>query len=253
MAEQFEPARFFEVLGFEPGDQQYRCPDLKTLNVYCRGDEAQLRQLISHTPLQLEGDIFAVTIADFENCTMSRGRYLDSGIIIPVSYGGQRGGTYFFEFEDEHWSTATGRELWGYPKRYAKISLERDETGARGRTWHYETDLIDVSVEFDETVTGEAWSHLAFAPNIQVRAVPEFDGDSYSHFDVIKRNTSANFVTKERCYGRGSATLGPVDIGSGVLEGRPLEVLEVLGAEYVIGDFASTAENGTPVTLGSLV
>ncbi|WP_162903758.1 acetoacetate decarboxylase family protein [Leucobacter sp. wl10] len=253
MAEQFEPARFFRFLGFDSGDQQYSCPDLKTLNVYCRGDEAQLERLISHTPLHLEGDIFVVTVADFENCTMTRGRYFDSGIIIPVSYGEEKGGTYFFEFEDEHWSTATGRELWGYPKRYAKISLEQDETGARGRTWHYETALLDGSVEFDDAVTNEAWSHLAFAPNIQVRAVPEFDGDSYSHFDVIKRNTVANFVTKERRYGHGSVSLGPVDIGSGVLDGRPLEVVEVLGAEYTVGDFASTAENGTPVTLGSLV
>lgn len=249
----FEPQKYFKMLGFDPGDQEYACPDLRTLNVYCRGDRRQLEQLIGYTPLTLEGDVFIVTVADFENCTMTQGRYFDSGVIIPVSYGGQKGGTYYFEFEDEHWSTATGRELWGYPKRYAKISLEADERGARGKTWHYDTPILDVAVEFDDSVTNEAWSHLRFAPNIQVRAVPELNGPSFSHLDVIMRNTVANFELKERRLGRGAVRLGAIDIGANQLGGRPLEVIEVLGAEYTIGDFAATRQNGTPVTLGSLV
>lgn len=248
----FEPSRFFDVLGYAPGDQEYRCEDLSTINVYCRGDRAQLERLTGYTPLTLEGDIFVITVADFENCTMDRGRYLDSGVIIPVSCGEQKGGTYFFEFEDEHWSTATGRELWGYPKRYAKISLDVTETGAVGRTWHYDTPILDIEITFDAAVTNDPWKHLAFAPNIQVRAVPELDGHSYSRFDVIMRNTVANFVVKERRYGRAEVSLGAIDIGSGVLDGEPLQVLEVLGAEYVRGDFAATSANGTPVTLASL-
>ena len=28
-----------------------------------------------------------------------------------------------FEYEDKDYSIAAGRELWGYPKKYAKINL----------------------------------------------------------------------------------------------------------------------------------
>ncbi len=249
----FEPQRFFEVLGYEPGDQEYRCPDLETINIYCRGDRAQLERLASLTPLRLEGDTFVITVADFQNCTMTRGRYLDAGVILPVSCGEQKGGTYYFEFEDEHWSTATGRELWGYPKRYAKISLDVSDTAATARVWHYDTPILAADILFDHDVTPDEWKHLVFAPNIQIRAVPELDGPSYTRLDVIKRNTVANFKVKERRYGRAHVSVGAIDIGSNVLGGEPLHIVDVLGAEYVRGDFASTAQNGTPVTLAALV
>lgn len=253
VAAHFEPERFFKFLGFDPGDQEYACEDLATINVYCRGDRAQLEEMIALTPMKLESDIFMVTVADFANCTMTQGSYRDAGVVLSVSFEDRTAGTYYFEFEDEHWSTATGRELWGYPKRYAKISLDHDERGARASVRDYDTPILDIGVSFDERVSRDAWADAAFAPTIQARAVPEANGPSFSQFDVLLRDTAANFTLKERRVGTGEVRLGKVDVGSNVLGGRPLEVLEVLGAEFVIGDFASTRQSGTPVTLASLV
>lgn len=253
MQGQFDPHRFFTFLGFDPGDQQYECPDLATINVYCRGDRRQLQELIDLTPFTLESDIFVVTIADFANCTMTQGSYFDGGVILPISYKGRSAGTYFFEFEDEHWSTAAGRELWGYPKRYAKFSMDVDDNGVQGKIWSYETPILDIAVEFDHQVTGEVWADTVLAPTLQARAVPELDGPSYSQFDISMRDTAANNVVKQRRLGRASANLGRVDIGSDILGCRGLEVLEVLGGEYVVTDFASTSDHGTPEVLDSLV
>lgn len=253
MTEQFDPLSFFEFLGYDPGDQEYSCPDLATLNIYCRGDRGQLARLAEVTPFELTSDVFLLTVADFENCTMTQGRYFDGGMILPVSYGEHRGGNYYFEFEDEHWSTAAGRELWGYPKRYAKISLDVDQHGARGRIWSYDTPILDIRVAFDETMTREGWSDVVLSPTLQVRAVPEVNGGSFSQFDISMRDTAANFVLKERRAGPGSVEVGRIDIGSDILDGEPLEILEVLGGEYFVGDFAATNRDGTPVVLDSLV
>ncbi|WP_449277793.1 acetoacetate decarboxylase family protein [Leucobacter sp. GX24907] len=249
----YDPKTFFRFLGFDPGDQEYACPDLATLNVYCRGDREQLAALIGVTPFELTSDIFQLTVADFANCTMTQGRYFDGGLILPVSYREHVGGSYFFEFEDEHWSTAAGRELWGYPKRYAKFSMDVAEGSARASIWDYETPILDLSVNFDETRSADAWADVVLAPTIQVRAVPEVNGPSFSLFDISMRNTAANFRLKERRVGSATATIGKIDVGSSLLGGRELQILEVLGGEYVVGDFLATRENGTPVVLDSLV
>lgn len=253
MSASYDPRRYFSVLGYDPGDQEYACADLATLNVYCRGDREQLSALVGVTPFELTSDVFVLTVADFANCTMTQGRYFDGGAILPIAYGEHRGGTYFFEFEDEHWSTAAGRELWGYPKRYAKISLDKDDRGARGAIWHYDTPILDIALEFDDAVSGEGWADAVLSPTLQVRAVPELDGPSYSQFDISLRDTAANFVLTERRLGRASAQVGRIDIGSDILDGAALEILEVLGGEYVLGDFAATHAHGTPIVLDSLV
>lgn len=253
MNEQYDPKRFFEFLGFDPGDQEYESENLETVNVFCRGDREQLERLLEPTPFTLESDIFQVTVADFANCTMTQGRYFDGGVLLAVSYGEHRAGTYFFEFEDEHWSTAAGRELWGYPKRYAKISMDVDDHGAKGSIWSYETPVLDIAVEFDDSVDPAAWSEAKLSPTMQVRAVPELNGPSFSQFDISLRDTAANFKLKQRLVGRASVKLGAVDIGSGLLGGEPLRVFEVLGGEHTVGDFAATRTHGTPVVLDSLI
>jgi len=250
MSEQYDPKTFFKFLGYAPAADEYSCPGLRTINVYCRGDRAQLEQMVSLTPLKLESDIFIVTVADFSNVTNSP--YMDAGVVLAVSYGDQKAGNYFFEFEDQHWSCAAGRELWGYPKRYTKISLDKNDEGAQGKVRDYDTSIIEIGVEFDDSVTNDAWSEAKFAPTIQVRGVPQLRGDSFDSLDVIMRDTAHNFKVTERRLGKGSVELGPVDTGSGLLGGEPLKILEVLGAEYVVGDFASTTEYGAPVTLASL-
>lgn len=116
----------------------------------------------------------------------------------------------------------------------------------------YDTPILSISVEFDDAVSDEAWTGIPFSPHLQVRGVPQAAGDSFEILEVLMRHTSKDFQLTERRLGRGSVELGPVDIGSNVLGGRPLEVREVLGGEYLRTDFASTRENGTPVLLGSL-
>lgn len=252
MKQNYDPDAFFDFLGFGPV-KTYACDDLRTLAVYCRGRRDQLEALLEPTPFTLADDRFVVSVADFANIRALTGRpshaYFDAAIVLPVECDGERGGNYYYEWEDSHISVASGRELWGYPKHYAKISLDDTEQGLHAKTWLYEQTAFEIDVTFDDTVTGEAWKDVRMSPHFQVRAVPEVNGPHFSSFEVISRNPGLDFTLHSRRYGRAEVTLGPeVTVG-----GEPLEILEVLGAEYSIGDYISGQENGIPRVVASLV
>src|SRR5579859_7991210 len=127
----YDPLSFFDYLGYPSGDQPYHAPGLRSLTVFCRGDRDNLTELLRPTPFELDGDVFGVQIADFRSADVGGG-FWDSGVVVPVRYGDHRGVTYLFEWEDQPWSIAFGREVWGYPKKHATIDLVDDGDGVRG-------------------------------------------------------------------------------------------------------------------------
>lgn len=56
------------------------------------------------------------------------GDYTESGQVIPVSYKGEAGGYVHAMYLDDESPIAGGRELWGFPKKYAapKLRVEKD-------------------------------------------------------------------------------------------------------------------------------
>lgn len=240
---------FIRFTGMMPGDSTYDVEDLRQLWVFCRGDREQLEHLIAHTPFDLQDDVFVLGIADFS----SGPGWVDASLVLPISFEGRKGGTYFFEYEDQHTSVAMGRETWGYPKALARVEWDETATGIRGRVHDYDIDVFSVDVEFDETVDASAWSHLEIYPQFQVRAVPQQAGPGFDSLDVITRDPSADYVAKELLLGRAEVEIGAVDIANDILGGERLKVLEVLGAELRVGDYHSTAENGVPRIVAGLV
>lgn len=243
----YDPRAYFDVLGYQPGSEPYTCPGLRSLSVYCVGDPDQLAQALSPTPFTLAGDRFMVSVADFGNCSM--GPFFDAGIVIPVTYKNHEGAHYLLEWEDQSWSIALGRELWGYPKRFADISLDVTGTTAHARVELRGETLIDLDVHFDENVKPEAWAGTRVFPHLQARAAGQPDGAAFDRFDIISRDTSKDFDLLESR--RGTAK---VDFGPGASHGTgPLTVVDVLGAEYTVGNYHASIENGIPSVIDSLV
>ncbi|MFT4028321.1 MAG: acetoacetate decarboxylase family protein [Protaetiibacter sp.] len=243
----YDPQSFFDFLGYGTGDQTYDCPGLRSLSVYCRGEAAQLERLLEPMPFELADDRFVVSIADFSN--NSGMVYYDAAIILAVRYGEHTGGSYYYEWEDTHVSVAAGRELWGYPKHFALISLDEDDRGVTGHVGLEGQTAFDVRLAFDDDVDGSAWSDFTVYPHLQVRAVPQTNGPSFQHFDIISRNTAKDFELTSRRYGRAE-----VQFGAEIVAGdEPLRIVETFGGDYTIGDFHATRENGTPTIIASLV
>jgi len=212
-----------------------------------QGEKEQIASFLKPMPFELADDRFVVSIADFGN--NSGKTYYDAAVIFAVRYGDHVGGTYYFEYEDKHSTVAGGRELWGYPKHFAKIAVSATDEGARGAATLYDDVMFEIGVAFDDSVDRAAWADLRIYPHYQVRAVPEVNGPGFQSFDIISRDTSKDYKLKERKVGRGTVTFGPAIS----FDGEALRVSEVLGAEYTTGDFASTPENGVPKIIESFI
>lgn len=245
----YDIASFKKFTGSMPGNSTYEVRDLRQLWVFCRGDREQLERLASYTPFELQSDVFVLGVADFS----SGPGWFDASLVLPVTFEGRPGGTYFFEYEDQHDSVAMGREAWGYPKALARVEWREDVGGISTRVYDYDTEVFSVEVDFDETVDDSGWRDLAIYPQYQVRAVPQQAGPSFESLDVLTRDPSRDWVAKERLFGRAEVRIGQVDIANGILGGDRLEVVEVLGAELRVGDYFSTAENGVPRKVASLL
>lgn len=243
----YDVNRYFDYLGYPSGDRPYHAPGLRTLNVYCRGDRDNLKALLAPTPFELDGDLFAVQIADFRSANV--GAFWDSGIVVPVRYGNTRGATYLFEWEDQPWSVAFGREVWGYPKRHAHISLVNHDDQVQGLVSREGEPIFSIAADLGDDVNESAWNSITLYPHLQVHALPAVEYRGFTAFEIIQRDTSNDYRQSTRRTGRGS-----LDLGSEIhITGLPLAVESVLGAEYTVGDYACTTENGIARVIDRLV
>lgn len=247
MKKDYDVNSFFKFLGYYPSNYTPTCKNLRSLAVYVRGDRKQLEELLEPTPFVLNDDRFVISIADFSN--QSHFSFYDAAVLLPVRYGEAEGSTYYFEFEDDHQTVASGREKWGYPKKFARISLQDDEKGARGEVSLYDETMFRIAVNFDEAQDNVAWRDYKTFPHLQARAISEIYGPSFSQFDIISRDTSKDYEPISKRFGKASVQIGP-SIG---INGRKLEIVETLGGEYSVGNFASTRENGRANVIASLV
>lgn len=212
----------------------YHCPENKSLSVYCRGDRTRLENHLRSTPFELASDVFLVYVADFSNC--DKVAFMDAGVMLSVTYKGRAGGYVLYEYEDDDAAMAAGRELWGYPKKLARIELEHDDKGAAGRVIRKGRTIFEIGASFSRDIRVP---ELALTPHFNVRIIPAPDGGIFAR-QVIERDTSPDFVTLHSQQGTGQATLAcsPND------PFHQLGTFEVVAASLTIGDFHATEQNG---------
>jgi len=102
----------------------YRFVNREYLIITYRTDRAALEKVVPK-PLEIVDDIVKYEFIRMPDST-GFGDYTESGQVIPVSFNGQRGGYTHAMYLDDHPPIAGGRELWGFPKKLAKPTLEVD-------------------------------------------------------------------------------------------------------------------------------
>ncbi|KIP53682.1 acetoacetate decarboxylase family protein [Leucobacter komagatae] len=247
MKTNYDPASFFDFLGYPSGDTPYTSPGLRTLSVYCRGNRENLEHLLSATPFELADDRFVVQIADFTQSSV--GAFYDSGIVIPVRYGDTVGANYTFEWEDQPWSILLGREVWGYPKQWGKIDLRDSAEQVAGEVTREGELQFAIEMTPDDTVSNEAWADMHTYPHLQVHYLPKANERGFETFEIVSRDTSKDFELESKVFGAAK-----VDLGDSVrIAGVKLEIAEVLGGEFSVGYYNCSREHGRSRVIDSLV
>ncbi|MEH7225748.1 acetoacetate decarboxylase family protein [Bacillus sp. JJ1566] len=224
----------------------YSCPNLKTLTAYCRTTPEMIQKYLEPTPFEYVSDQFVVSISDFGNA--SNGSFYDVGIIIPVKYKDVVGGYYMFEYENTTWSCIAGRELWGYPKKFAEASLVEEDGKITATVTKDGVDLIQLKMDLSEQLDHPIPA-VQIYPHLLLYTLPRPDGPGILTQMVLSRDTSPDFVTKSRLE-------APISVELNGLPNDPLDEfqpVEVLGGTYVIGDFHATEENGWAKILNKLI
>lgn len=220
----------------------YQCPDNATLSVLCRVDRAVLERYLAPSPYELVSEQIIVYASDFSNC--DKAAFMDAGIIVPILFNGTPGATYLFEYEDNDEAIAAGRDLWGYPKKFADITLTLEGDKATASVVRKGKKILSITADFS---TETEVDMPVMAPHFNMHVQPGPDGKVLSR-RVIQRDTSPDFQLKSMR--KGMATVALDSLARDPLgEFMPLEIL---GAVLVQGDFYATEENGWGRTVQTL-
>lgn len=158
---------------FPPGP--YRFVDREYLIITYRTDREALEKVVPE-PLTFDEPIVKYEFIRMPNST-GFGDYCESGQVIPVKFNGKAGGYTLAMFLNDGPPIFGGRELWGFPKKYANPTLSvvtdtfigtldygpvRIATGTMG----YKHKALDL---------GPVAASLA-APNYLLKIIPDVDG-----------------------------------------------------------------------------
>ncbi|MDQ0269590.1 acetoacetate decarboxylase family protein [Cytobacillus purgationiresistens] len=213
----------------------YESPDYVSLYAVVEVNEEELRRILSFTEFEYVSNQAVISVTDFSNC--DKLSYMDCAIVVPIKYGDKYGGYYIYEYENNDAAISAGRELWGYPKKYADITLTEENGVYSGKVKKDEKVFLELtSISSEEAVKVE---EPKITPHLNIRMIPN-PGGGPSVRQIIERDTSPDFKLKDKLHFDVQ-----LDIQSTKFE--PLELLKplkILGGGVVKGDFYATEENG---------
>ena len=210
---------------------QYR--DCEILTAFYRTDPARARQLVPQ-PLEPTGDLVIVHLYH-ANDTDWFGNYYESAVQIPVRLAGtELSGVYSpYLYLSNDGAIATGREIYGQPKKGGQPRLEVRDDLFVGTVTRNGIDVLTLTMAYKQqrADAGELNRYGDFKTNINLKVVPDVAGGT-----AIRQLTARTFdaVHIHECWA-----------GAATVELRPnaqapvyrLPVLEVLQGFYWRADF----------------
>ena len=217
---------------YKPLPRLYR--DLRKLSVYARGNPEGIRRAL---PPELEPasdlvEFFVMhcpVVHDAADPVMGPRACSEGGVVLSARYKGELAGHVAYEFVTTDDAMCGGREIIGYPKKFAEVELVEKSSRIDGRVHRLGRDLIVVSFEAADVPVEKP----VLQPRLQLKRIPRADGRGYDVNQIVRLQVgNANIL--ERRSGRATLSVG----------GHPhmdpltdLGITEVVGAEFIVGEF----------------
>lgn len=160
---------------FPPGP--YRFANREYFIVTYRTDPAKLQAVIPE-PLK-----FVEPVVKYEFIRMPDsigfGDYTESGQVIPVAFGGERGGYVHAMYLDDEAPIAGGRELWGFPKKLASPCLNVEKDTLVGVLKYGSVKIAVATMGYKHRVLEREPIRAAMSePSYLLKIIPHVDGSA---------------------------------------------------------------------------
>ncbi len=185
----------------------YRFFDREFLVITYRTDKDRLREVVPE-PLEIEDD----PLVKFEFIRMPNstgfGDYTEAGQVIPVRFGKVKGGYSHAMYLNDGPPIFGGRELWGFPKKYAQPQLEVDRDTLVGTLDYGPVRVATGTMGFKHVSMDEKKVLAALtAPNFLLKIIPHVDGSP--RICEIVQYAMENITLKEAWGGPAALDLRP--------------------------------------------
>ena len=207
----------------------YRFVNREFLIITYRTDPDKLRAVVPE-PLEIDEPLVKFEFIRMPDST-GFGDYTESGQVIPVRFGGEKGGYSHAMYLNDGPPIYGGRELWGFPKKYAQPSLAVETDALVGTLDYGPVRVATGTMGFKHVAADNAAVLKALtAPNFLLKIIPHVDGTpricelvQYELLDVkLKGAWSGPAALDLRPH-----ALAPV---------AELPVLEIVSASHILAD-----------------
>jgi acetoacetate decarboxylase len=153
----------------------YRFVDREFLIITYRTDPDKLRAVVPE-PLEIDEPLVKFEFIRMPDST-GFGDYTEAGQVIPVRLGQEKGGYSHAMYLNDGPPIFGGRELWGFPKKYAQPALEVDRDTLVGTLDYGPVRIATATMGFKHVALEKAGVLKALAaPNFLLKIIPHVDG-----------------------------------------------------------------------------
>jgi acetoacetate decarboxylase len=212
---------------FPPGP--YRFVGREYLIIAYRTDPAALEAVIPE-PLTFTEPIVKYEFIRMPDST-GFGNYTESGQVIPVKFGGKEGNYTHAMYLNDGPPIYGGRELWGFPKKYAQPSLSVDKDTLIGTLDYGPVRVATGTMGFKHKALDlDVVRAVLEKPNYLLKIIPHVDG-SPRILELVDYRLE-DIVMKGAWSGPAALDLSPHALAP-IAE---LPVREVLSATHIVAD-----------------
>jgi acetoacetate decarboxylase len=207
----------------------YRFYDREYFTIAYRTDRDALERVVPE-PLTFDEPLVKYEFIRMPNST-GFGDYTESGQVIPVKFNGVAGSYSHAMFLNDGPPIFGGRELWGFPKKYAQPTLRIAADALIGTLDYGPVRVATGAMGFKHEALDKAAVERSLAePNYLLKIIPHVDG-SPRILEIVDYRLE-DVVVKGAWAGPGSLELHP----HALAPVADLPVREIVSAVHIIAD-----------------
>ena len=178
----------------------YHYRDSTFLLVQCETDARTLRRLVPQPLTPNRDNHLFVSVADFM-CS-GFGHYLEMHLFTHVTFQRRLMNYSLYLILDNDVAIGAGRDIWGFPKKFGRLSMTMVDDVARATVERGGITVIESAVHLDKLIPPEElggtpeWLARKVVPSVVAGAPPEVDQITYTELtDVDVREVYAGAAT----------------------------------------------------------